>query len=67
MSGINNESSLFNSEERKGELEKEFSSYIKKSDFEQSGLQSFPENEKIQLRLILSHYMKVKSLQMMMI
>ena len=46
MSGINNESSLFNSEERKGELEKEFSSYIKKSDFEQSGLQSFPENEK---------------------
>ena len=46
MSGINNESSLFNSEERKGELEKEFSSYIKKSDLEQSGLQSFPENGK---------------------
>ena len=56
MSGINIESSLFNSEERKGELEKEFSSYIKKSDLEQSGIQSFPEmKKKKQLRLILSH------------
>ena len=44
MSEITNQSSLYNSEQRKDEVEKQFSSYIKKSDLEQSGSESFPNN-----------------------
>ena len=44
MSEITNQSSLYNSELRKDEVEKQFSSYIKKSDLEQSGPEYFPNN-----------------------